>query len=59
MAAKTGRGNTPARAVRVPDDVWDSAKAAAAERGETVSAAVVKFLTRYAKTQDPRAKKPR
>jgi len=39
--------HTPPRSVRVPDDVWDAAKAKAAERGETVTDAVVRFLARY------------
>jgi len=41
--------HTPPRSIRVPDDVWDAAKAKAAERGETVTDAVVRFLTRYGK----------
>lgn len=47
MAAKTGRGVTPTRAVRVPAEVWEAAKAEAARRGESVSAAVVRFLREY------------
>lgn len=39
--------HTPPRSIRVPDAVWDAAKAKAAERGETVTDAVVRFLTRY------------
>ena len=39
--------HTPPRSIRVPDDVWDAAKAKAAERGETVTDAVVRFLARY------------
>ncbi|NUO57251.1 MAG: hypothetical protein HOV78_11335 [Hamadaea sp.] len=34
--------------VRVPPDVLEAAKAAAAEREETLSAAVVRFLREYA-----------
>lgn len=41
--------HTPPRSIRVPDAVWDAAKAKAAERGETVTDAVVRFLTRYGK----------
>ena len=37
------------RVVRVPDPVWLAAQARAEERGETVSAAVRRFLERYAK----------
>jgi hypothetical protein len=47
MAARTGGGSTPNRAVRVPTDVWVAAKAEAKRRGETVSAAVVRFLRDY------------
>lgn len=38
---------TTPRAVRIPDDVWDAAKAEAERRGETVSAAILRFLRRY------------
>ena len=48
-AARTGTGNTPARSIRVPDEVWQAALAEAARRGESVSEAVVRFLRRYAK----------
>lgn len=39
--------------VRVPADVLDAAKAAAAEREETLSAAVVAFLRKYAGDAQP------
>lgn len=39
--------HTPPRSIRVPPDVWEAAKATAAERGETVTDAVVRFLRRY------------
>lgn len=35
------------RMLRVPEDLWERAKARADERGETVSEAVRKFLERY------------
>ena len=38
---------TPARAIRVPDELWCRAQERAAERGETVSEAIRKFLERY------------
>ena len=38
---------TPARGVRVPDELWSAAKAKAAERGETVTDAIVRALERY------------
>lgn len=43
--------HTPPRSVRVPDEVWQAAKAEAERRGETVSDAIVRFLARYAKTR--------
>ena len=47
MAARTGRGSTPLRSIRVPDDVWNAAQAEARERDESLSEAIVRFLTRY------------
>lgn len=38
---------TPMRHVRVPDDLWSAAIAAASARGETVSDAVRGFLADY------------
>lgn len=40
---------TPARSVRVPDELWDAVKAQAEQRGETVTDAVVRALRRYVK----------
>jgi hypothetical protein len=37
--------HTPPRSVRVPDELWEKAKAEA--RGETVTDAIVRYLTRY------------
>ncbi|ROR97814.1 hypothetical protein EDD28_2423 [Salana multivorans] len=42
--------HTPPRSIRVPDEVWDAAKAEAERRGETVTDAVLRFLRRYSKT---------
>lgn len=39
--------HTPLRNVRVPDDVWNAAKAAAQGRGETVSEVINAALRRY------------
>jgi len=39
--------NTTARAIRVPDNLWEQALAAAHERGETVSEVVRVALERY------------
>lgn len=41
------RKDNPARAIRIPDDLWEKAKRRADEKGETVSEAVRKFLERY------------
>jgi len=35
------------RTFRIPDDVYDAAKAKAAERGETLTAVVIRALRRY------------
>jgi hypothetical protein len=40
-------GITPARAVRVPDHIWDEALAEAKRRGTTVTAVVVAALDRF------------
>lgn len=40
-------GQTPSRNVRIPDHVWDAAKAIAAERGETLTAVIEAALRRY------------
>ena len=39
--------HTPPRSMRVPDPIWEAAKRTAAARGETVTDAVVRFLTVY------------
>jgi predicted DNA binding CopG/RHH family protein len=46
------RDDNPARAVRVPDPLWDAAKARAAERGETVSDLIRRALQRYVARSD-------
>ncbi|HEX6967460.1 MAG TPA: hypothetical protein VF174_01335 [Micromonosporaceae bacterium] len=38
---------TPARNIRIPDDLWEAAKAKAAERDETVTDVVIRALRRY------------
>ena len=40
---------TPIRTVRVPGDVWQAAQERAAEKGESVSAVIVRALRRYGK----------
>ena len=47
MAARTGRGNTPIRAVRVSDEVWRLAQSRANTEGRALSAVVVDFLREY------------
>jgi hypothetical protein len=44
--------HTPQRTVRIPDEVWVPAQEKAAERGETVSAVVVRALTEYGEGED-------
>lgn len=39
--------HTPCRSIRVPDRVWEKAKAEAERRGETVTDAINRFLERY------------
>lgn len=39
----------PPRSIRVPDDTWNAAKEEADRRGETVTAAILRFLEKYAK----------
>ena len=38
---------TPHRSVRVPDELWQDAKRAAADRGETVTDVILRALERY------------
>jgi hypothetical protein len=46
--ARDGSGNTPQRSIRIPDDEWEAAKAAADDRGETLSNVIRIALRRYA-----------
>jgi macrodomain Ter protein organizer (MatP/YcbG family) len=39
--------HTPPRSVRVEEELWRAAQARAAERGETVTDAIVRALRRY------------
>jgi predicted DNA binding CopG/RHH family protein len=43
---------TPIRNIRVPDDLWDSARAKAAARGENLSQVLRRALEEYAKEPD-------
>lgn len=38
---------TPHRSVRVPDELWEAAKRAAADNGETVTDVLLRALKRY------------
>ncbi|MDT4997448.1 MAG: hypothetical protein QOD45_1516 [Pseudonocardiales bacterium] len=40
---------TPQRTVRIPDEVWEAAKAAAERRGEFISDVIRRALIRYVK----------
>lgn len=40
---------TPSRNVRIPDDLWEQAKAVAAEREETLTEVILRALRRYVK----------
>lgn len=41
------QGNTPIRAIRISDDLWEAARQVATERGETLSEVVREALRRY------------
>ena len=47
------KGPTPVRTVRIPDDVWEAAKAEADRRDETVTDAILRSLRRYGKPTPP------
>lgn len=40
---------TPPRSVRIPDPIWAAAKERAEREGTTVTAVILRALTRYAK----------
>jgi predicted transcriptional regulator len=52
MANQPRPGN-PARAVRVEDELWEAAKAIAAERGDSLSDIMRDALRRYVKRNTP------
>lgn len=45
---------TPRRTVRVPDDLWNAAKRAARDHGETLTEVIVRALIRYVRTHPTR-----
>jgi predicted HicB family RNase H-like nuclease len=42
-----GEGRKPLRAIRVEDQLWRDAMRVAQDRGESLNAAIVRFLRRY------------
>lgn len=38
---------TPNRTIRVPDELWEAAMRVAHDNGETVTAVIIRALTRY------------
>lgn len=46
-------GKTPVRNVRVPDGLWNAAKAKAAEEGRTITDVIVSALHRYVSSRTP------
>jgi hypothetical protein len=51
--------NTPMRGVRVPDDVWDAARAEAQRRKEPLARAIVRLLRTYGKPRPATKATPR
>lgn len=49
MGTMPNKPKTPLRNVRVDDELWAAAMAAAEARGESLSEAIRQFLKRYAK----------
>lgn len=47
MAAPTGKGVTPVRSVRIPDNPWEPAKAKAARKGESLADVIERALIAY------------
>lgn len=41
---------TPTHSVRVPDELWRAAQRVASDRGETVTAVILRALERYVRT---------
>lgn len=51
-AVSPNKPRTKNRVVRVPDDLWDAAKTAAASNGETVSDVIRRALREYVDRPD-------
>jgi predicted HicB family RNase H-like nuclease len=43
---------TPTRSIRVPDELWEAAKRKAADNDESVTAVIIRALTRYVREYD-------
>ena len=44
--------HTGLRSIRVPDNLWLAARVEAARRHETVTSAIIRFLTEYTRGED-------
>ena len=51
--ARPATGKTPVRNVRVPDALWEAAKARAAAEGRTLTDVIVAALHRYVSAPQP------
>lgn len=49
LSPMPNKPKTPMHSFRVEDELWEAAKKRAAERGETLTDALRKFLRRYTK----------
>lgn len=56
MISRAKDSHTPNRVVRVDDELWEAAKAKAAEQGESVSDVIRQALKRYVATKKRPAK---
>jgi hypothetical protein len=51
----TAGGTPPARAIRVPDDLWEAARKVAADDGETLPEVIRRFLVSYVRRRQRKA----
>lgn len=49
IAGVPNKPKTPLHSFRVEDELWEAAKSRATERGETLAAALRRFLKRYSR----------
>lgn len=52
LACVPNQPATPGRSIRIPDEMWQALRARADERGETVTAVVLRALRRYLREYD-------